>query len=470
VSDSITEAKYTDDVTLTTLVDDYATLAAKLKELEVKEKQEIVLLKEKRELEAKLAALQNLQQTQLDITRIQGEIQQLEKQARQDQADIDNPFNYWCVIINLDNDRFMEVEPPAVAVVTKYLYSTTSQAIWKSSSWHDAHWRIDCIKDNIYRLQNRQTNCYLEVDGTQVVAKANYQASLQEWQTNSYYYDAEWLITKADSSHYRFDNRENGNCLETDGTDGYWINARQRYSGTKDERWQIVSTEQALNQSYIDTKKGSLQTTSSTIRQKQGQLKIWQDVVANGTKDKLSWEGRLEAIKKQLGEVQRALAALNTNFLNDVKNTQAKPQTMPQVAKDSKGLVTQGALLGFVQPAGRLNAIETCEGNVQLSYFDRAGRMRQTNYDATADSKNATFEQWIPDAQRACLNFSNSNSVATLNKALYLPNEWSIEAWFVYPLPKTGEWNTLTRSESGHHILVKNGKQLGVWLKNNIQG
>lgn len=61
----------------------------------------------------------------------------------------------------------------------------------------------------------------------------------------------------------------------------------------------------------------------------------------------MSWEGRLEAIKKQLGEVQRALAALNTNFLNDVKNTQAKPQTMPQVAKDSKGLVTQGALYQF---------------------------------------------------------------------------------------------------------------------------
>ncbi|WP_081367351.1 LamG-like jellyroll fold domain-containing protein [Microcystis aeruginosa] len=472
LSDSITEAKYTDDVTLTTLVDDYATLAMYLEVLEVKEKQEIVLLKEKRELEAKLAALQNLQQTQLDITRIQKEIADLEKDEKDYQADIDNPFNYWCVIINLDNDRFMEVEPPDVAVVTKYLYSTTSQAIWKSSSWHDAHWRIDCIKDNIYRLQNRQTNCYLEVDGTQVVAKANYQASLQEWQTNSYHYDAEWLITKADSSHYRFDNRENGNCLETDGTDGYRINARQRYSGTKDERWQIVSTEQALNQSYIDTKKGSLQTTSSTIRQKQEQLKIWQDVVANGTKDKLSWEGRLEAIKKQLGEVQRALAALNTNFLNDVKNTQAKPQTMPQVAKDSKGLVTQGVLLGFVQPASRLNAIETCEGNVQLSYFDRAGRMRQTNYDATADSKNATFEQWIPDAQRACLNFSNSNSIVTLNKPFYLADDWSVEAWFVYPLPDLGEWNTLIRGNDvdNHILLVKNRKQLGIYLANDSLG
>lgn len=469
LSDSITEAKYTDDVTLTTLVDNHATLAVKLKELEVKEKEEIVLLKEKRELEAKLAALQNLQQTQLDITRIQKEIADLEKDEKDYQADIDNPFNYWCVIINLDNDRFMEVEPPDIAVVTKHPYSTTSQATWKSSGWHDAHWRIDSIQDNIYRLQNRQTNCYLEVDNNRAVAKANYQVSLQEWQTNSYHYDAEWLITKADSSHYRFDNRENGNCLETDGL---YINARQRYTRTNDELWRIVSTGQALNQSYIDTKRSSLETTSSTIRRKQEQLKIWQDVVANGTKDKSSWEGRLKAINKQLGEVQRALAALNTNFLNDVKNTQAKPQTMPQVAKDSKGLVTQGSLLGFVQPASRLNAIETCEGNVQLSYFDRAGRMRQTNYDATADSKNATFEQWIPDAQRACLNFSNSNSIVTLNKPFYLADDWSVEAWFVYPLPDLGEWNTLIRGKDvdNHILLVRNRKQLGTYLTNDSLG
>jgi hypothetical protein len=169
--------------------------------------------------------------------------------------------------------------------------------------------------------------------------------------------------------------------------------------------------------------------------------------------------------------LQTEINTLNTDFLNAVKNTQAKPQKMPQVAKDSKGLVTQGALLGFVQSASRLNAIETCEGNVQLSYFDRAGRMRQTNYDATADGKNAAFEQWIPDAQRACLNFSNSNSVVKLNQALYLTPDWSIEAWFVYPLPETAEWNTLIRGkDADHHIIVKNRQQLGIYLTNDSLG
>ncbi|MFM6408979.1 MAG: LamG-like jellyroll fold domain-containing protein, partial [Microcystis sp.] len=187
--------------------------------------------------------------------------------------------------------------------------------------------------------------------------------------------------------------------------------------------------------------------------------------------DKAAWDARLAQVIALITALQTELNTLNTDFLNAVKNTQAKPQTMPQVAKDSKGLVTQGALLGFVQSASRLNAIETCEGNVQLSYLDREGRMRQTNYDATADGKNAAFEQWIPDAQRACLNFSNSNSIVTLNQALYLPDDWSIEAWFVYPLPETAEWNTLIRGkDANHHILVRNRKQLGIYLTNDSLG
>ncbi|TRU37351.1 MAG: LamG domain-containing protein [Microcystis aeruginosa Ma_MB_F_20061100_S20D] len=233
-------------------------------------------------------------------------------------------------------------------------------------------------------------------------------------------------------------------------------------------KWQLIKCEPS--NTNIGRAKQNWEAKAAALKLANNDLETLRKALTATPADKAAWDARLAEVIALITALQTELNTLNTDFLNAVKNTQAKPQTMPQVAKDSKGLVTQGALLGFVQPAGRLNAIETCEGNVQLSYFDRAGRMRQTNYDATADGKNAAFEQWIPDAQRACLNFSNSNSVATLNKALYLPDDWSIEAWFVYPLPETGEWNTLTRSESEHHILVKNGKQLGVFLNNNIQG
>jgi hypothetical protein len=464
LSDSITEAKYSDGITLTTLADQQASLPSKLSQLEQKEKEEVSLGLEKRKLNQQLAALDNLEQTETRINQIKGEIEQLEKEQRKYQAEVGNLFNYWCVIINVHSGKFMEVD--ATSVVAKQ--STSSEAIWKSSAWNDAHWRIDYIEDKYYRLKNRETKNHLEVDGTQATAKSDYQTSEEEWRKNTYYYDAEWLIEKV-GNYYRFENRENMNCLEIDGDR---VNARQRYSADADEHWQIISTGQAVNQVAIDSNKSSLATTRNTIEQKQAALRDLEKVLREGRTEKSIWTNRLKKIGDELlPKVQTDLNTLNNEILKVLSTTQQTSRTMPQVAKDSKGLVTQGALLGFVQPASRLNAIETCEGNVQLSYFDNQGRMRQTNYDATADGKNAAFEQWIPDAQRACLNFSNSNSVVKLNQALYLPDDWSIEAWFVYPLPETAEWNTLVRGkDADHHILVRNRKQLGIYLTNDSLG
>ena len=214
---------------------------------------------------------------------------------------------------------------------------------------------------------------------------------------------------------------------------------------------------------------GPWQATLQQLKQAKEDLKRLNAVLTATPADKLAWDTRLAQLLNEITTLQTEINTLNTDFINGVKSTQQTPQTMPQIAKDSKGLVTQGALLGFVQSASRLNAIETCEGNVQLSYLDSEGRMRQTNYDATADGKNSAFEQWIPDAQRACLNFSNS--VVKLNQALYLTPDWSIEAWFVYPLPEAADWNTLIRGkDADHHILVKNRKQLGIYLNNDSLG
>ncbi|GCL43475.1 LamG-like jellyroll fold domain-containing protein [Dolichospermum planctonicum] len=463
LSDSITEAKYTDNVTLASLADQQASLPSKLSQLEIKEKEEVSLELEKRKLNQQLAALANLGQAETRINQIKQEINQLEEEQRKYQAEIDNLFNYWCVIINVQSRNFMEVDGTSVVAQQ----STSSEAIWKSSAWYDAHWRIDCIEGKFYRLQNRQTNNHLEVDGTQATARCNYQATEEAWRTNNYYYDAEWLIEKV-GNYYRFEIRVNQNSLEIDGIA---LNARQRYSACADEQWQIISTGQAVNQVTIDSKKSSLAITQNTIKLKKSELQTLEEVVKDGRTKESIWKGRLKEIENQLQQVQTALNTLNNEILKVLSTTKQTPQTMPQIAKDSKGLVTQGAVLGFVNSVTRLNAIETSEGNVQLSYFDNQRRMRQTNYDATADSKNATFEQWIPDAQRSCLNFNTSNSVVKLDKDLDLPPDWSIEAWFVYPLPEAGEWNTLIRGKDADiHILVRNRKQLGICLSNDPLG
>ena len=369
LSDSITEAKYTDGVNLATLVDDHATLAAKLKALELKEKQEIVLLKEKRELEAKIAAYNGQAGTRAEIQKLESKIAALttEEQTLKSayQNAFNSPFNYFCQIKcapGVRNDHGPDFY------------------IWAE--------------------RNR-----------------GYIVGVPAWQPP--------------------------------------------------DKWQLIKCEPS--NTNIDRAKKDWEVKTQELQLAKNDLQRLQKILTATPADKAAWDARLAQVIALITALQTELNTLNTDFLNAVKNTQAKPQTMPEVAKDSKGLVTQGALLGFVQSASRLNAIETCEGNVQLSYLDREGRMRQTNYDATADGKNSAFEQWIPDAQRACLNFSNS--VVKLNQALYLTPDWSIEAWFVYPLPEAADWNTLVRGkDADHHILVKNRKQLGIYLNNDSLG
>ncbi|CAD5983807.1 LamG domain-containing protein [Planktothrix agardhii] len=464
LSDSITEAKYTDGVTLATLVDDHATLTAKLKQLEVKEKQETVLLKEKRDLEAKIAAYNAQDGTRTQIKNLESKIAALTsaEQALKSayQKEVDNPFNYFCQIksepgvSNYCGENFYMMAERN----DYYIYGAPSST---PDKWKFVHQGGDLyhIKAGTGVSNLSGTDFYVYHGGiVRSGVPLSTLAGARDWKQNK----DKWQFIHQGGDLY---------SILYEGTSIYissLLNQGFIIGSPTVQKWQLIKCEPS--NTNIEQAKQNWEAKAAALKLANNDLETLRKALTATPADKAAWDARLAQVIALITALQTELNTLNTDFLNALKNTQAKPQTMPQVAKDSKGLVTQGALLGFVQPAGRLNAIETCEGNVQLSYFDRAGRMRQTNYDATADGKNAAFEQWIPDAQRACLNFSNSNSVATLNKALYLPDDWSIEAWFVYPLPKTGEWNTLTRSESEHHILVKNGKQLGVFLENDIQG
>ncbi|MFN5972631.1 MAG: LamG-like jellyroll fold domain-containing protein [Microcystis sp.] len=459
LSDSITEAKYTDDVTLTTLVDDYATLAAKLKELEVKEKQEIVLLKEKRELDAKLAALQNLEETRnrvnqlkLDVSAFvsqEGNLNQIYNDA------LNNPLNYWCFIQHKQTSLFWE---------HLELDSSNAASVELISSYGDdwTKWKFLDAGGGYYYIQHKQTGLFCQTTSFIKSILLMLPAYGDDW--------TKWKFTDAGGGYYYIQNKQTGRFCEHMSGDYVLIEMISSY-GDNWTKWKLQPTKEQTNDK-IERAYRNLEEIRQQLSLARTELNQLEQILKEGKNKEEGWRTRLVSVNRDLTSIQTSINTLNTTFLTAVKNTQAKPPTMPEVAKDSKGLVTQGSLLGFVQPASRLNAIETCEGNVQLSYFDRAGRMRQTNYDATADSKNATFEQWIPDAQRACLNFSNSNSIVTLNKPFYLADDWSVEAWFVYPLPDLGEWNTLIRgNDVDHHILlVRNRKQLGTYLTNDSLG
>ncbi|WP_072926401.1 LamG domain-containing protein [Microcystis aeruginosa] len=471
LSDSITEAKYTDGVTLATLVDDHATLAAKLKALELKEKQERVLLKEKRQLELDIANL-SLQGAQKEyaITAKNNEIseqkttisdinQQISLCQNTYETEQNNPLNYWCKLVCRVNESWIA-----------RIYTQSKGLLYADVGadgnpyYSNNEFKFVATDSGYYRIVS-----YYEDRALYGGSKA------QVYSGYGIGWEYEWRPEKLWGDYYLIRQRSNGEVLNRGGGD-YGV-CTWPESNVTWEQWKIViiggqSNNNIYNaHSALLAKQTELKTAQERLRNLENELNLLKLDGSNQDAKKAELQKRLDAVKAELTTIQTELSTLNTDFLNAFKNTQQTPQTMPQVAKDSKGLVTQGALLGFVQPASRLNAIETCEGNVQLSYVDSEGRMRQTNYDATADSQNATFEQWIPDAQRACLKFSNSNSVVNLNQPLYLPLDWSIEAWFAYPLTETAEWNTLIRGkDADHHILVRNRKQLGIYLTNDSLG
>ena len=104
MSESITEFKYSDSVSLATLADNQKTLVAKLNQLQSKEQQEGVLLREKRELEAKITAYNALDATRSQIARLESKIATLTSEEQRLSTEYLNqknsPFNYYCYIIN----------------------------------------------------------------------------------------------------------------------------------------------------------------------------------------------------------------------------------------------------------------------------------------------------------------------------------------------------------------------------------
>jgi len=86
--------------------------------------------------------------------------------------------------------------------------------------------------------------------------------------------------------------------------------------------------------------------------------------------------------------------------------------------------------------------------------------MRLPLYDATADSLNSQFEQWVDDDLRSCINFNLSPGSTSLSKKERIAPDknWSIEAWVCLPLAESDDqggdrhpayWRSLASSEDG---------------------
>lgn len=474
----IPEQKSSESISLASLKEDYVLSTAKLRTFETKEKQILVLLHEKHELDDSISAYDNQKTIREEIDNLQIQIPKLIEEEKILAATYEkyrkDPFNfYFRIVTTYEASWNKSLKDLAVSNLSSGSFYNV--VIRESDSEDLKHkWKFVALGAGEYYIINKEypqmrlARIYNDQEKSSlsfivVIGPPERTSILDKWKLNSL----------GDEKYHLKDAPAVLGLLGVKGMTlggNYCLSAVLRMYGDdpSSQIWKLIQLDDFATDEISAAYK-SWQNKVQQIGLSKERLEKLKALLTATPQDKANWLARLNYVIASITWLQTELNTLNSVFLAGIRKAQSTAQSMSLVAKDRKGLLTQAALLGFVQPASRLHAIETCEGNVQLSYFDREGRMRQTLFDATADGKNSTFEQWLPDGQRACLKLTNAKSVVTPNQALYLPGDWSIEAWFVYPLPETELYNTLVSGKAGHHVLVKDRNRLGIWLGTALQ-
>ncbi len=286
----------------------------------------------------------------------------------------------------------------------------------------------------------------------------------------------QWIFTGNDNQWFQF--QPVGGATHT-----YKIKVRHSqkvldvYDGTANENESIIQFDdngdhnqqfvlQVVHESPITQPVlNALNDCQTTIAARTAELNLLLGAQSSSQSQRDAWQARANAITNvDLPPVRQRIASVATGTLGAMLNDAGKTPVLGLLVKEQKrGLSTLGGLLSFVHSTGRITALQTCDGDVQLNYVDARGRMREARYQATRDSRGATVEGWRPTAARAGLSCLEHADIVRLDRALALGDDWSVEACFQYPLPRTGYCNTLVfRSGVGEVSVFQN--RLGVWL------
>jgi hypothetical protein len=433
VSDAISQDIYTDNLPLALLANPQVTpginLTAKVQQFVQSECQESLLLDQKNSLDLKIAAYNNLAASQARVIELKAKKVTLSAELANAKNRLDNekanPLNYWCSIRSrrtIDdsgsasltckgtdlNDNIRNINSLGSGVIRfKFIPAGDGGYFNIISEFEDRV--IDVICTDVHRI----------------CATTDHQHGSN---------GQRWKLEKNSEGYYAILSRilHNGSPRILDlnmGGQSIVMAHENRHNG-HNQQWAIyicnslttVNNVVAAAESEYNDKDRQLEACNR-------ELKALEEAV-NGDIAKLAgWKALLEVVKLKLNKIQHELAQYNDIL---VRSTPAVGRGAPPIsiiATDRQNLKTTGAQLGFVRPSSRLTALETCEGNVQLSYIDDQGRLQTTDFDATADSRNAVFERWIPNAYRTCLRFDGDDQVVCPSALPLAYSSFTIEFW-----------------------------------------
>ncbi len=328
-------------------------------------------------------------------------------------------------------------------------------------------WEFEHQIDGTYKIKSLRHNRYL------VGGDAGKQLSVSSGDEAR----ARWSLQDRGSDRYSITNVSTGLVLDVEGNRaGNTPIISWPYHGGNNQLWRLSLPPTARYKSTFRAEEERmlrpLRAKDDQRRKEWNRIKWLERVLADLSEErKTQLEADRDALETTVRDLQDRVNGLNSNYIATAGDA-AGAQTMALVAEDPLGLKTYGAVLGFASPASGVTSAATAEGNVQLSYFDTQGRMRFSQYDATSDSANATYEQWLPSTIAVCPDLSEEDSVVRLDASdpIRLGSAGhTVEAWFYYPLPfapsgRPYPYAYLTSDASGSQaaIAVANNQRLGV--------
>ena len=466
VSDSVVEECYTDEVALGVLADNQTALESDLDGLAGIEDRISARRQELLDVIEKIDLHENIARYEREKDELAAELPGLrtEKQNKANRRnELENdPYRFIFHISVKQNGRVLDVP-----------YGNTSngtnvQIHYKNNPRSDnQEWVFEKQDDTYYRIKNTRSGKYLDIPDPSASKKTN----VVIWPNGSYE-SQNWRLASRGSNYYALINKDGGYALDLADNKNRGNVQLYPYHGKSNQLWKFESTGVVVShiRNELARLRNRINALETSISNKDRRFERLTDLLASRPSENIAdLQSRKTQLISDTNTLDTQLTQANTDFIASLNSLSASPHHMPLIKQDPKELRTYGAKLGFVRPLAGINAVETAEGNVQLAYFDKKGRMQLTDYDATADSRNATFEQWLPSVLRACPDiYGTADKIAVDGSIELKPNQWTVEAWFQYPCPVQSDGNPYgynvlasAREADDHVVVIRDGKRLG---------
>jgi hypothetical protein len=462
LASTITQAEFVDEVTLSTLADNFADVEADLDRLIPLEQEEARLAERLRVLEAQLASGNPEQALREAIDRQRSTVTRLNNQVnlaqRRLNTERENPFNRYAYISS---------QTPGPGNPQQRLrFLGNLPFLSQSVSNESAEWALEVVDTvgtlPVVRIHHRSDENLL------LTAPLN---------SNLNGYDSPLVLNSSSGARPNFDQLWRVSFLETGRLARVLLRVfrpgnRPRFNlppvleyllvRRPDNSLAIVPGDQAsqngANPDWLlfdfDPRPGQnlhpagrrLITQLTTELEQRTRDRDAAQRVLDALEGDLENLSNLSAIRDQvrleLLAIREQIRDLRAAYLTAIAQLSNSPQGLPIIPTTDGGTV-QGALLGFAAPAGAITAYESVAAAVHLNFWDQRGRLRVLPY-------SAVDEVWQPQAPGVCLELQDGGyvSVPQLGDDSAFATSLNVFTWAAW-VRSTGENNRATIAAYG---------------------